>query len=64
MATGGCFVERERGGLVWSCSRCEWVHRSEVADLVLEHLAGTDVRSADPETLLSIRKKVLEVFPP
>jgi threonine-phosphate decarboxylase len=63
-ATGGFFVKREGGGLVWNCSRCEWVHRSEVADLVLERLAGMDVRSSDPEDLLSVRKMVLGVLPP
>ncbi len=62
--TEGSFVKREGGGLVWNCSRCEWVHRSEVADLVLEQLAGIDVRSSDPEDLLSVRKRVLEVLPP
>jgi threonine-phosphate decarboxylase len=63
-ATGGSFVKREGGGLVWNCSRCEWVHRSEVADLVLEQLSGVDLRSSDPEDLLSARKRVLGVLPP
>jgi len=61
--TGGSFVKKGRW-LVWDCSGCEWVHRSEVADLVLQQLAGIDVKSSDPEDLLSVRKKVLEVLPP
>ncbi|MDI9644333.1 MAG: aminotransferase class I/II-fold pyridoxal phosphate-dependent enzyme [Candidatus Verstraetearchaeota archaeon] len=63
-ATGGSFVDRENGGIVWGCKDCGWVHRPEVADSVLEGLSGIDVRSADPEIVLGVRKRVLGVHPP
>jgi threonine-phosphate decarboxylase len=62
--TGGGFVAGEKGGMVWSCEGCTWIHRREVADLVTKLLARTNIRSSDPERVLSVRKSVLEVHKP
>lgn len=62
--TGGKFVSRENGGIVWSCLDCLWVHRVEVADRVLEEVATVDIKRSDPEMLLKIRKELMEEIPP
>lgn len=62
--TGGKFVEREMGEVVWSCSDCTWVHRVEVVDGILKKLTNIDIKKVDLETLLGIRRQVLEEFKP
>lgn len=57
--TGGAFVPRTSGNLVWACTNCNWIHRSDVASFVIEELSRVDVKSADPEEILSIRRKAL-----
>jgi len=57
--TGGTFTPRESGGIVWNCSNCEWIHRSDVVNFVLKELSSVDVKSADPEKILSIRRRAL-----
>ncbi|HIH44386.1 MAG TPA: threonine-phosphate decarboxylase, partial [Candidatus Methanoperedenaceae archaeon] len=45
--TGGKYVERSTGGTVWSCAGCELIHRTEVAQRVLDALLeGQSVRQA------------------
>ncbi|MDI9609151.1 MAG: aminotransferase class I/II-fold pyridoxal phosphate-dependent enzyme [Candidatus Verstraetearchaeota archaeon] len=63
-ATGGAFVSRDNGGIVWGCKDCNWVHRTEVADAVLDGLSRINVRSDDPETILNVRRGVLKACPP
>ncbi|MDJ1423676.1 MAG: threonine-phosphate decarboxylase CobD [Candidatus Methanoperedens sp.] len=36
--TGGEFVQRSTGGIVWSCARCNLIHKGEIADRVLKEL--------------------------
>ncbi|MEJ5292840.1 MAG: aminotransferase class I/II-fold pyridoxal phosphate-dependent enzyme [Candidatus Methanosuratincola sp.] len=62
--TGGSFVKRENGGVVWGCKDCVWVHRPEVADALLDGLSRIDARSDDPETILNVRRRVLEACLP
>ncbi len=62
--TGGAFVRRDNGGIVWGCKGCGWVHRTEVADAVLDRLSSMDMRSDDPEAILNVRRRVIESCPP
>ncbi len=36
--TGGEFVNKSTGGTVWSCARCDLIHRGEIAEKVLNAL--------------------------
>ncbi|MEN3034769.1 MAG: aminotransferase class I/II-fold pyridoxal phosphate-dependent enzyme [Candidatus Methanosuratincola petrocarbonis] len=63
-ATGGSFVIRESGGVVWGCKDCIWVHRTEVADAVVNELSRINARSDDPEIILNARRRVLGTCPP
>ncbi|MCX8170046.1 MAG: hypothetical protein N3D72_03035, partial [Candidatus Methanomethyliaceae archaeon] len=62
--TGGKFIERETEGIVWSCIDCIWVHRIEVVDRILKELADIDIKKSNPESLLRIRRKVMEEIQP
>lgn len=53
----GEFVESKRGGLVWSCSKCLWIHRSSVAREAIPLLQDGDIR-ASREELESIRLEI------
>ncbi|MEM1738996.1 MAG: hypothetical protein QXW62_02555 [Candidatus Methanomethylicaceae archaeon] len=54
----------ERGGIVWSCIDCLWVHRIEVADKVLKEIANIDIKKSNPELILKIRKNIMEELLP
>ncbi|MDH5806602.1 MAG: aminotransferase class I/II-fold pyridoxal phosphate-dependent enzyme [Candidatus Verstraetearchaeota archaeon] len=62
--TGGKFIDRESGGIVWSCIDCLWVHRIEVADKVLKEIANIDIKKSNPELILKIRKNIMEELLP
>jgi L-threonine-O-3-phosphate decarboxylase len=62
--TGGKFIERENGRLVWSCTDCIWIHRKDVVNLLIKKLVDIDAKKVDPEEILKKRKEVLEVIPP
>ncbi|MEM4234507.1 MAG: aminotransferase class I/II-fold pyridoxal phosphate-dependent enzyme [Candidatus Methanomethylicaceae archaeon] len=62
--TRGRFVSRDKGGVVWTCKYCEWIHYTKVADAILEEISRINIRSDDPETILNIRRKVLRACPP
>jgi adenosylcobyric acid synthase len=53
----GEFVESKRGGLVWSCSKCLWIHRGSVAREAIPLLQDSDIR-ASREGLESIRSEI------
>ncbi|MDP2765851.1 MAG: aminotransferase class I/II-fold pyridoxal phosphate-dependent enzyme, partial [Candidatus Methanoperedens sp.] len=36
--TGGEFIQKSMGGRVWSCAKCNIIHRGEIADKVLKAL--------------------------
>ncbi|HEY9204776.1 MAG TPA: threonine-phosphate decarboxylase CobD [Candidatus Methanoperedens sp.] len=36
--TGGELIQRSTGGTVWSCARCDIIHRGDIADKVLKAL--------------------------
>jgi len=63
-ATGGAFVVRANGGVVWGCKDCSWVHRTDVAEALVDGLSRINTRSDDPETILNVRRRVLETCPP
>lgn len=51
--TGGELIKRSAGGSVWSCSGCDLIHRSDIAEKVLKELMkGTDKKN--------IWKKIME----
>jgi len=63
---GRLTIGRLSGELVWSCEGCNWVHRPEVASLILQKILGV-LDKSDPLTkkkLLQIRMEVLKVFHP
>ncbi len=62
--TGGKFIEREDGSLVWSCIDCIWVHRKDVANILIKKLSGINAKKIEPEEILKIRKDILKVMPP
>ncbi|MCP8310772.1 MAG: hypothetical protein L6M37_04450 [Candidatus Methylarchaceae archaeon HK02M1] len=66
MTEGGLTIGRLSGGLVWSCEGCQWIHRPEVASLVLQKILELIKRNEPPihKILLRVREEVLEAFPP
>jgi threonine-phosphate decarboxylase len=51
--TGGEFVQKSTGGMVWSCAKCEIIHKGKTAEKVLKALMeGREIKD--------IRKLVME----
>jgi len=63
--TGGRFVVSRKGGMIWSCEGCSWIHLPEVAEAVIRAITGSGIRlrSSDQEAVLKVREKVLEAYP-
>jgi len=66
MTKGGLSIGSLSGELVWSCEGCHWIHRPEVASLVLQKILEILKRneSLTHNKFLKIRREVLEAFPP
>ncbi|AKB75749.1 L-threonine 3-O-phosphate decarboxylase [Methanosarcina lacustris Z-7289] len=55
--TGGKWIKRSRGGRVWSCVDCHLVHKTEIAQKILDCL----MQEGDTEELVKVAwKKVME----
>ncbi len=58
-STGGRHVVSEKTGKdVWSCKRCEWIHKKEAAVKILPELEN--ILKDDRKRLLEIRLKHLK----
>jgi len=66
MTKGSLTIGRLSGGLVWSCESCRWIHRPEVASLVLQKILEIIERNEalTQKKLLKVRRNVLKVHPP
>ncbi|MEM3383247.1 MAG: cysteine-rich small domain-containing protein [Nitrososphaerales archaeon] len=65
--TGGVLKIGELSGkLVWGCAKCRWIHRPEVASLILKSLKRImkKERSLTKNQLLKLREEILKIFPP
>ncbi|MCZ7356460.1 MAG: threonine-phosphate decarboxylase CobD [Candidatus Methanoperedens sp.] len=51
--TGGEFVQKSTGGAVWSCAKCEIIHRGKIAEKVLKALM-------DGREINDVRKLVMD----
>jgi histidinol-phosphate aminotransferase len=60
--TGGKFVKSVKGGMIWSCTDCLWIHRSGPAAKIITELDASNLNllKSEPGEILKIRKKVLE----
>ncbi|HUV24158.1 MAG TPA: cobyric acid synthase [Methanomassiliicoccales archaeon] len=58
----GEFVESKRGGMVWSCSNCLWIHRGSVAGEAIT-LLGELEKKPSREKLDSIRSELEKRHP-
>jgi threonine-phosphate decarboxylase len=57
--TGGRYVVSEKTGKdVWSCKKCDWIHKKDVAMKILRELER--VSKDDTKSLLEIRLKFLK----
>ena len=55
--TGGKWIKSSRGGKIWSCSDCHLVHRTEIAQKILDCL----MQEGDTDELVKLAwKKVME----
>lgn len=58
-STGGRYVVSERTGKdVWSCKKCEWIHKKEVVEAV--SLGLDKIQKDDKDALLELRLKFLK----
>lgn len=56
--TGGRYViSRKTGKYVWSCKKCDWIHKKDVAAGISSELEKTS--KDDRESLLKLRRKFL-----
>jgi len=67
--TGGEWVERKDGGLIWGCSDCYWIHRVDVAEAIMVEFLACGIESVDDiETRSEEVKKIFfilkEIYPP
>lgn len=46
------------GKRVWSCIECDWIHRGEVVERVLEELGNCDASKLERESLLKVFRRV------
>ena len=60
--TGGKFVKSEKGGSIWSCIDCLWIHKSKPAAKIIAELEASHLSllKSEPCEILKIRKRVLE----
>ncbi len=58
----GSMVKARSGGEVWSCEKCYWTHRSDVAAMVAERIPATP--SPPPRPFLDRVKKEVEAVHP
>jgi precorrin-3B C17-methyltransferase len=57
--TGGRFVVSEKTEKdVWSCKRCEWIHKKDVIRELLREIEN--IKEDDRNALLELRLKILE----
>ena len=66
---GGRCLESKAGGHVWGCSRCYWIHDSEVAEELLRQFKLCGIESVDDiekkkEELKKIFLLLKEKYPP
>ncbi len=59
-------VGRYSRRLVWSCENCDWVHRPEVAQAILEEIlhAGISRPEEASSEIKRVFQKVKKKFPP
>jgi hypothetical protein len=67
--TGGEWVEKVDGGRIWGCSKCFWIHRSDVAKAVLAEFIRCGISTVDeleerPEDLKEIFSRLKAKYPP
>jgi Zn-finger protein len=67
--TGGRWVERKDGGLVWGCSKCFWNHHPAVAVAVMAEFIACGILTVDdleqqPEEVKRIFERVKKRYPP
>ena len=61
--TGGEVVTTEEGKVVWGCKKCVWIHKTEVAQKILNEFLKLNINNIDEidrEKLLEIRLKCLK----
>ena len=66
---GGRWVEKEDGDRIWGCSRCFWIHRSDVAKALLSEFIRCGIATVDEiekrsEELKKLFLKLKENYPP
>ena len=66
---GGEWVDKEDGRRIWGCSRCHWIHNSEVAKELLEAFRRLGIENVDDieereEELKKIFSLLKEKYPP
>jgi Zn-finger protein len=67
--TGGEWVTRKDGSLIWGCLDCEWIHRADVAKAIMvefitcgiEHVEDIETKSEEVKRIFLILK---ERYPP
>lgn len=66
---GGNWVEREDGSRIWGCSKCFWIHDSNVAKAVLDAFDERGIETVEDiedrtEELKELFNRLKEEYPP
>ena len=56
----GEYVTSSKGGQVWSCMNCNWIHREETANAMREFLENEDNRQLEPKEMYLAFIKTLD----
>lgn len=67
--TGGGWVTRKDGSLIWGCSGCDWIHRADVAEAIMVEFITCGIETVEDierkkEELKKIFLMVKEKYPP
>ncbi len=64
--TGGEWLKRKDGTSVWNCTHCYWIHRFEVASVLLEIIRGRGIKRVEDleRVRVSIFHELKDSYPP